>query len=281
MKELEPTLSCSVDTPVGEIVGKKCPKGERLFHRTHADKLEGILEDGEISPSESKHGLEDTGITSMSSNPSHTFGGSVRLVMDPKRIDGLEPVCYYDHDEMEEKVFELEDMVKEEDPNIMPNEWRAKYGINPLNPYADECEWFTREDIEKEAIDRIEYWYPWRRPSSNCSCENKGPKYAMGYAWGRNFFEDVKEDIEESREMAEKMGVDFEVRSCFKWLQKKKDKRNSRAKEWCRLDEDNLDRLKEGEDLVCQDEKPEIFEEGPIHEYKKEDQERLRKACRC
>jgi hypothetical protein len=44
------------------------------------------------------------------------------------------------------------------------------------------------------------------------------------------------------------------------------------------LDEENLERLKNGEKLECQKEKPKIFEEGYIREN---EEEVIEEVCRC
>jgi CxxC motif-containing protein len=275
----KPTQTCKVDTPVGEIEGKKCPLGDELYHRTRPDYLSEIVRDGEIDAGEQKHTLGKTGVVSMSSNPAHSYGGTVRLVIDPDKVEDEEPMCYYDSDEMD-RVGELEEKIKGEDPTIAPNVWRAKYGIQPIHSYGDECEYFSRDDVPVEAIEKIEYWYPWDRPDIDVACENKGPKYARGSEWGTDHLESNKVEIRSVKKDAEAPDVPFEVKSCFKWLRKPKyEESMSSQKEWCKLDEENLENLEKGEPLECQDDKPEVFEEGPISEHR--DPEKLKKVCRC
>lgn len=203
---------CVVKCMGREIHGMK-PKEEDvcyLYHRTEIDNLKKIAKEGEIKPSSETH------VVSLSSNPDHTFGGVVRLVVDKEGVDA-KPMCYFPFNE--ENLKNSSDAEREYREKInkraMPNEFYAYCGISP-DVYAGESEFMSKKPVKSNKIKKVEYWLS--NPIHNVSCENCYPPYLSYDVWSGKEFSQVKEEIKETKEIAEDINADFEVKSCFKYM---------------------------------------------------------------
>jgi len=202
--EFEP---CTVECLGVTIHGLKPTAGREFYHRTDIDDLEKIVEDGKLRPS------KDTNVVSLSSNPKHTFGGAVRLIIDKDDLD-LEPVCYHSSDE--KKIYEAEKKYRDEiNPVYMPNEFYSYCKTYPVL-YASECEFMSKEPIDLDKVKKIEYWL--EDAVGSVSCKRRHPPILNYDGWSKSY-EHVKNEIKEAKDIAEKLGVPFEVKSCYKYME--------------------------------------------------------------
>ncbi|MHC1628266.1 MAG: hypothetical protein ACXQTI_05505 [Candidatus Nezhaarchaeales archaeon] len=231
------TEKCVAKTPYNTAEGKKCSLGPDVNRLMSVEDLERAVEKGEIEPS------KYTKAISFSSCPTQTFGGSVRLILDTEKIkDKLEPMCYLRYEKPEEKKI-LNEMDREalrliekrvESPL---NYVRAKYAVSP-DIYERECEYQSREPIKlKDSLKKIEYWIGGVKTGDiNIGCERLIPHVAGLYARP----EEYVQEIQRVKRVAEKLGVPFEVKSCF----------NKIRAGWgvaIELTPENLEKMKRGE----------------------------------
>ena len=230
------TEHCKAVTPYGTAEGKKSTLGDEVNRLVTVDDFDRIAEKGEIEPS------RYTEAVSLSTCPTQTYGGKVRLVLHSERIkDKLIPMCYIsrDHEANEIEAGMDEEALAEE---AKGREWgtnyvRAKYAVSP-DVYSAECQCEARERVPLERnLKRIEYWIGGIKPQDfNVGCENFHPHVAGLYSRP----EDYLEQIRRTKRIAEKLGVPFEVKSCF----------NKVRAGWytaIELNEENLRRFAEGE----------------------------------
>lgn len=218
----KPIEKCTIKTPYGEIHGKKCIQGTELNRLVSLEDFKGISQRGQILPSKT------TEHVSLSSCPTQTYGGEVRLILDAAKVSQLEtfkPMCYLPLRYFEESPHKKEVMaqVGEEVSQLSVqgkddahNYVRAKYGIGEAI-FASECEFETYEPVPiKSTLKRVEFWIgEWeKRPGIQMSCDNFTPAMAGIYADPQDYVE----RIQEAKHIAKKLGVPFKVKSCFKKL---------------------------------------------------------------
>ena len=228
------TEPCRAVTPYGTAEGKRSSLGDEVNRLVTVDDLNRIAEKGEIEP------RKYTEAVSFSTCPTQTYGGKVRLVFKSEKLK-LEPMCYIsrDHEANEIEAGMDQEALAEE---AKGREWgtnyvRAKYAVSP-DVYAAECQYEARESVPLERnLKRVEYWIGGIKPADfNAGCENFHPHVAGLYSRP----EDYLEQIRRTKRIAKRLGVPFEVKSCF----------NKLRAGWYRaieLNEENLRKFTEGE----------------------------------
>jgi len=199
-----------VKTPYGIAEGKTCPLGPEVNRLVTVEDFERIAEKGVVEPN------KYTGVVSLSSCPTQTYGGTVRLVFDTEKIkDKLIPMCYVPSNN---KVMckidkEANKLINKGIPRALDC-IRAKYAVSP-DLYAKECEYESRQPIPlKETLKRVEYWIGGFPNSFNISCEIQIPHRAGDWIG----IDEYLEQMQKTRKIAEKLGVPFQVKSCFNKL---------------------------------------------------------------
>ena len=230
------TEHCKAVTPYGTVEGRKTSLGREVNRLVTVEDLQKIAEKSKVEPSRYTEAI------SFSTCPTQTYGGKVRLVFDAERLrDKLEPVCYITPDGEANKIEKgIDEEAMEE--AAKKREWayhyvRAKYAVSP-DIYARECQYEARESIPLERnLKRVEYWIGGVKPGDfNVGCERIHPHVAGAYSRP----EDYLEHIQRAKRIAEKLGVPFEVKSCF----------NKLRAGWyiaIELNEENLRKFAEGE----------------------------------
>ena len=236
---LEP---CTVRYDGKEIHGIRCRKYPLMRHRTPSDKIEKILEEG-LKPS------KETKSVSLSSNPRHTYGGEVQLLIDTEDLD-LRPICYAPIKEISDVVDEVtERLAKTEKEYISPNRVYDEIGVYPT-VYLRECEWSVKETIPPDKIKEVEYWigYNPSRVEYAVSCERTYPHIAVvetEYDWDK-----FVEKLMRVKRAAEKHGKQFSVKSCFRFIEipcsMTEDMSDRYGQCIIELDNENLRRIEEG-----------------------------------
>ena len=206
----KPSKPCRVETPYGMAEGKMCPLGPEVNRLVTVEDFERIAEKGVVEPN------KYTGVVSLSSCPTQTYGGTVRLVFDTEKIkDKLIPMCYVSPKSkvMCEIEKEADKLTNKGVPRARDYAY-AKYAVSP-DFYARECEYESRQPIPlKGTLKRVEYWIGMHPHAFNLSCERTYPHRAGDWISP----EDYLEEIQKVRKIAEKLGVPFQVKSCFNKL---------------------------------------------------------------
>ena len=227
------TEPCKAVTPYGTVEGKKSTLGDEVNRLVTVEDFDRIAEKGEIEPS------RYTEAVSLTTCPTQTYGGKVRLVLHSETMkDKLIPMCYIPFDtEVEKRMEDEAHKLAREGKEWTYNYVRAKYAISP-DIYARESQYETREPVSlKENLKRVEYWIGGVKPGDfNVGCERLHPHIAGPYSTP----EDYLDHIQRAKGIAEKLGVPFEVKSCF----------NKLRAGWytaIELNEENLRKFAEGE----------------------------------
>ena len=205
------TEPCRAVTPYGTAEGKKSSLGNEVNRLVTVEDFDGIAKKGEIEPS------RYTEVVSLSTCPTQTYGGKVRLVLDSEGIkDKLIPTCYIPFDTEVERGMEDEaHRLAKEGKEWTYNYVRAKYAISP-DIYDAECQYEAREPISlKETLKRVEYWIGGIKPQDfNVGCERLHPHIAGPYSTAQDYLD----HIQRAKRIAENLSVPFEVKSCFSKL---------------------------------------------------------------
>ncbi|MEM2445439.1 MAG: hypothetical protein QW734_02130 [Candidatus Bathyarchaeia archaeon] len=209
------TQPCQKETPWGTVKGFKCQLSDELYHNTTLEKLKKIIEDGKIKVPREPHDLLGQDAISLSSCPTQTYGGTIKLVIPSKAVSA-HPMCYYnpnEHPQVEKGLDE--EAQKKINGYAGPNRVRSWHQVNS-NVYSKECEYIVYHDIPTSNIKRVEYWIPWQpgMPTFNVSCENVYPRYIFDQL-GRDPTETIIQEIQEAKKLAQKIGAEFDVKSCF------------------------------------------------------------------
>jgi len=254
--EKEPTEDCVRTIGDTTVEAEACELNNRLYHRTKPDNIHDIIDDGVIRPS------DETKVVSLSSNPSHFFGGEVRLNMDADEVD-TRRMCYTETDEADTKLLEKQSQAMERfdpeqgDRNIFSRDrFRARVGLNS-DAYDQECEFMSDEPVDVEATEEVEYFIPWKA-GGKVSAERSFPKFAdasRGFSGG---FQGFRDRLENVREAAERLNAGFSVNSCFPYLRIEA----GISPKFAKLDRENLERLANGEELKTVDGRPDVLEDG-------------------
>lgn len=252
-KEIEalclPSQPCVRATPYGTAEGMKCALGPEVNHNTTLEQFPKIVENGELRPGAREWVLGQDAV-SMSSCPSQSYSGTVKFVFDSgKVLDKLRAMCYVnfspgcpEEHRAVEKGMSKEGAEPRDEGITGDNRVRAKYGIQP-DIYTEECEYVAYEPIPlKENLKRVEFWIPRRIDApweSNFGCRGTSLNYANVFGHPP---EVMLEHIGKVREAAERLGVDFKVKSCFPYM------RTGRwGNTYYDLTEENLEKLARGE----------------------------------
>lgn len=239
LRECEASEPCKVVTPHGTFRGVRCPSGKEVVHNSPLFKAEEIVKSGALKPSMHKTSLGQDAI-SLSSCPTHGYGGNVKFVFKAKDVE-TRPMCYYEWEHNKEADSGLE---KEghELMNDMPygaNRIRGKYGVN-ISMYRRECEQIADKEIPLTKLQRLEFWIPWkiREHVYNHACEGHHPSTAN--VDGREYMlKNLQDQIARAKKLAEKVGAPFELKSCFNSLR-------SGYNRSIELNKENLEKLKQG-----------------------------------
>jgi len=235
---------CTVQTPHGVIKGKKCPIGKKAYHNTVPDIAGFIAKSGVLKVGQNVGVLgQDT--LSLSSCPSQGYGGNVKFVV--KANKNLNPMCYYVWDEnTENKKADTgicqEASETEVGKSLGTNRVRGKYHVN-LSMYKRECEYVSHKNIPlKKNLEKIEFWIPWKigKNEYNHACKGVLPGYANVEPGDERGIKVLKEQIEQVNGQANKLGVPFEVKSCFSAL------KASGGDRYIPLTDENLKKLAAG-----------------------------------
>ena len=102
----------------------------------------------------------------------------------------------------------------------------------------------SKEPVKTNKIKKVEYWLSY--PIHNVSCDNCYPHYLSYDPWSGKEFNAVKKEIKETKDVAEDIGADFEVKSCFKYMSVPCRGIGEPDHETCdvELNEENLKRMK-------------------------------------
>lgn len=216
-----------------------------LFHLTTPAKAKAVLESGKLKP------VGESKAVNLSANENHTFGGRVKLVIDPKKVNGsLKQTCYYKaSDERTRRAVDNHEFnLFRKEPGRSLDSVRAETGISP-DVYKEECEWYSPEtiDLPKGSIEEVLYFLTWSQMPYNVSCDRCSPKNIE--LTSDKSFQDMKDDISDVKQMAESQGIPFKVTSCFPFI--------TRGHRYIPLTEDNLNRLAEGKEPEYTTERPE------------------------
>jgi len=224
------TEKCVVENKYGREEGLKCHLGAEVNRLVTVDDFENIANRGVIYP------IGETRVISFSSCPTQGYGGKVRLVFDVEKVkENIEPMCYLSNeskilDKMEEEI----QITKQ--PFVTADAVRGNYNANLLI-YSRECEYTSKEPISIGLLKRVEYWIGGSKPFDfSVDCERTYPHRAGVFSRA----EDYKPDIMRTKRISEKLGVPFEVKSCFNSLEAGLD-------EAIELNEENLEKMKNGE----------------------------------
>ncbi|MEM2905011.1 MAG: hypothetical protein QW587_04650 [Candidatus Bathyarchaeia archaeon] len=194
--------------------------GLEIYHRTRPDNFIKILEEGVLKAS------DDTKGTSFSSCPTQTYGGSVKLIFDKERLEQvagrkLKPVCYapWTRDTESGRILDRVEAEAHEPPyRGSMNETFAKYGIGPIS-HGEEAEYFLPGDVPLNGtLKAVEFWLDWDPAGYKVSCENKLPQYIDATGWSGATISDFIDAIRKVKAAAEKAGLPFNVKSCFKLM---------------------------------------------------------------
>ncbi|VVB55127.1 Uncharacterised protein [uncultured archaeon] len=248
----EPIEPCEVDTPYGKITGKKCGIGKLAYHNTIIEKAEEIAKSCALKGGQHANQLGQDAL-SLSGCPTQGYGGNIKFVL--KANGDMQPMCYYEWANNKKVDSGLEKEAHDvKTPNGEPmgtNRVRGKYGVN-ISMYEDEAEFVTQKDIplDKNLV-KIEYWVPWKieRYSFNSRCDGCIPSYANV---DDRPISALLEQIERANAVANKLGVPFEVKSCFTAM------KAGWGNQFIPLNKENLEKLRNGI-------RPEIVQ-GPIPE---------------
>jgi len=233
---------CAVETLHGLIKGKKCPIGDKAYHNTVPDIAGWIAKSGTLKGGQHIGALGED-VLSLSSCPTQGYGGHVKFVV--KATKNLKPMCYYKWDENKEADhgIDVEASAKSETgESVGANRVRGKYGVN-LSMYERECEYVSHKDIPlKHNLEKIEFWIPWKigKHQYSHSCKGSLPGYANVVPGDETGIKVLKEQIEQANGQANKLGVPFEVKSCFSAL------KASWGDRYIPLTEENLKKFAEG-----------------------------------
>ena len=233
---------CSVQTLHGLIKGKKCPIGKNAYHNTVPDIAGFIANSGALKGGQNVSVLGQETL-SLSSCPTQGYGGHVKFVL--KATKNLKPMCYYEWKENREtdKGIDLEAHTQNaKGETLGPNLVRGKYHVN-ISMYEKECEYASHKNIPlKKNLEKIEFWIPWKIGKHEYShkCEDSIPNYANVEPGDERGIKVLKEQIEQVSAQANKLGVPFEVKSCFSLL------KASWGDRYIRLTDENLKKFEKG-----------------------------------
>jgi len=219
-KNCTASIPCSVQTLHGLIKGKKCPINKKVYHNTVPDIAGFIAKSGTLKVGQNV-GVLGQETLSLSSCPTQGYGGNVKFVL--KANKSLKPMCYYEWKENREtdKGIDLEAHSKSVAGETLGlNRVRAKYSVQ-LSMYDKECEYVSNKNISlKKNLEKIEFWIPWKIGKNEYShgCEGVSPNYANVHPGDETGIKVLKEQIEQVNGVANKLGVPFEVKSCFSLL---------------------------------------------------------------
>jgi len=254
--EKKPTEECEKSIGDTTLEALACEINGRLYHRTRPENIHSIIDDGVIRPS------EETKVVSLSSNPSHFYGGTVRLNMESNEID-TRRMCYTKTDEETSKLDEKQSQAMEEfDPEqsdldiFSRDRYRASVGLNS-DVYEQECEFMSDEPVDVEATEEVEYFIPFRG-GGTVSAERAFPKFAdasRGFSGGQTGLRDKIQDVKEA---ADRLDADFSVNSCFPYLKVA----GGISPTFAKLDKENLERLANGDELKTINGKPDVLKDG-------------------
>lgn len=250
-----PRLPCARVTPYGHVEGLKCELTEEVNHNTTVESAVKIVESGTLKSGAVRHVLGQDAV-SLSSCPTQSFGGNVKLVFDSKKIlDKLRAMCYvnfgriWDEKMMDSRPGPYEDvdrgLGKEATEEVNgprgSNRVHAKYAVQ-RKIYDKECEYLAYEDIPLRGnLKRIEYWMPWRgfkAASYSHGCDGASPKHANVH---NDLTDNLGMNIEKIKNAADRAGVDFDLKSCFTALKVARYGDNK----FVPLTEENLEKMKE------------------------------------
>lgn len=218
-----------------------CTNEDELYHLTSVENLQSIVKSRKLEPSGHSKSV------SLSANPDHTFGGRVKLTLDHKKVNTIQPMCYFTHGTpASHAYYKAEGKHKEESRSL--DDIRSEVGMQP-DVYKNECEWYSRKpvDIPEDAIKKIEYFITWTTSSQRVDCRGHIPAHV--YLRGDDEYKELLSQIAKVRETAKKIEVPFQVNSCFPFIK-------SGWYEYIKLDEENLARLTRGENPIITHEEP-------------------------
>jgi hypothetical protein len=234
------TVPCRRETEFNTAEGKQCPLGPEIYHRTLPQNFEKIAEERVLKPS------ERIGTVSFSICPTHAVGGTVKLVFDRDEVEKnakLRPMCYVSGKEGERVLNEIEKTTAERDRAF------AKYGVQPP-VFEHECEIVSDTSVPVKGLKKVELTLDWWPHAYRIGCEEKYPHEIDASGWTGSTLEDWKRTIKEVKEKSEKLGVPFELNTCFNSMR-------LGFGRYVALNKENLKRLERGEDPVEQSEPPE------------------------
>jgi len=241
--------ACTRNVEGERLAAQKCDKDEGLFHRTSTEAVLDIVDDGELKPS------DETGVVSLTSNPSSFVGGATRFRFNPSRLAGqTRAMCYVpSNTRASEKLKELRseanrntDKGDKYDPfnlgTFSANRFRAENGIS-TNVYERECEYMSDKPVDLDKAEEVEYFIKGGGGIVNADNDAVAP---LKQTYGG--IEPLREEIQKAKKAADRVGADFSVNSCFSVL-KVEDGSFMGNYEYAKLDKENLERLENGEEL--------------------------------
>jgi len=235
------TVPCRRETEFNTAEGKQCPLGPEIYHRTLPENFKKIAEERVLKPS------ERTDTVSFSTCPTHAVGGTVKLVFDRDEVEKnvkLRQMCYVLGKEGEKVLYEIEKSTADIDRAF------AKHGVQP-KVFENECEIVSDTQVPVKGLKKVELTLDWWPYAYRIGCENKYPHHIDLSGWSSPIrLEDWKRTIKEVKEKSEKLGVPFELKTCFNSMR-------LGFGRYVELNKENLKRLERGEDPVEQSEPPE------------------------
>jgi|APHM01.1.fsa_nt_gi hypothetical protein len=247
VERVTPTEDCEKTIGDTTIEAEACELNDTLTHRTTIDGASGIVTEGQIDTS------SETGVVSLTSNPSSTVAGPVKLKFDADDIDGLRRMCYISDQDEQEKLDKIKreesqtSNVKDKyDPNgsgvFSQNAFRADVGLSS-DVFDQECEYMRDRPVDADKVNEVEYFIPGVSGGVSASMDSIVPAQGTPASLGL-----IQEDIEQAARAAENLRADFSVNSCYSHMLLD-DGTFGGDYEYARLTEENLRRLRDGEDL--------------------------------
>jgi len=247
----EPAEDCVKTLGNTTINAEACELNDRLYHRTSLNSLKNIVEDGSIKPS------KETGVVSFTSNPSSFVGGAIRTKMDVDEVNTLPPLrrmCYVTDDEEREKLEEKKRNKRENmekggrfDPGdtgvFSPNRFRAEVGLSTPT-YSRECEFMSDDEVDADNIEKVELFVEGNGGIVNTT----GGRGVADVNTTYNGLGQLRDKIEQAKDVAQENGFEFGVNSCYSYMLVDSGQFVGDYK-YAKLDQDNLKRLANGEEL--------------------------------
>jgi len=241
--------ACTRNVEGERIAAKKCDKDKGLFHRTKTKDVLDIVDDGELKPS------DETGVVSLTSNPSSFVGGATRFRFRPSRLAGqTRAMCYVPpNTRAGDKLSKLRSEANKntdkggkydpfEQGTFSPNRFRAENRIS-TDVYENECEHMSDKPVDLGKAEEVEYFI---KGGGGIVNADNGAVAGLKQTYGG--IEPLREEIQKAKKAADRVGADFSVNSCFSVL-KVEDGTFMGDYEYAKLDQENLERLKNGEQL--------------------------------